>query len=85
MAGHLVDLGFVCFLSTYCFVCPILLEQVGIKQNGQITLGTQKKSIGTKYIVIITTRQDVSLIITSGYGMGEHCPYLPINNFSAPK
>ena len=36
--GHLVDIGFVCFLPRYCFVCPILLGQVGIWQNGQITL-----------------------------------------------
>ena len=36
--SHLVDLGFVCFLLTYCFVGHILLEQVGIGQNGQITL-----------------------------------------------
>ena len=33
---HVTDLGFVCFLSSYCFVCPILLGQVGIWQNGQI-------------------------------------------------
>ena len=28
VAGHLVDLGLVC-----CFVCHILLGQVGIRQN----------------------------------------------------
>ena len=26
--GHLVDLGFICFLTRYCFVCHILLGQV---------------------------------------------------------
>ena len=31
--GHLVDLG---FLPRYCFVCPILLGQVGIRQVGQM-------------------------------------------------
>ena len=38
VAVHLVDPGFVCFLPRYCFVCPFLLGQVGIRQNGQITL-----------------------------------------------
>ena len=38
LAGHLVDLGFICFLQRYCFVCPILVLQVGIRQNGQIAL-----------------------------------------------
>ena len=36
--GHLVDLGFVCFLTRYCFVCHIPLGQVEIRQNEQITL-----------------------------------------------
>ena len=27
-AGHLIDLGFVCFLERYCFVCCILLGQI---------------------------------------------------------
>ena len=36
MGDHLVDLGFVSFLLRHCFVCPILLGQVGIWQNGQI-------------------------------------------------
>ena len=40
--GHLVDLGFVCLLLRYCFVCHILPGQVGIRQNGQITLATTK-------------------------------------------
>ena len=51
LAGHLVDLGFVCFLPRYCFVCRILLGQVGIRQNGQITLATMvetTKSQSTK-------------------------------------
>ena len=51
MDGHLVDLDFVCFLPTYCFVCPILLGQVGIGQNGQITLAAMvetAKSLSTK-------------------------------------
>ena len=31
---QLSDLSFVCFLPRYCFVCSILLGQVGIRQNG---------------------------------------------------
>ena len=38
--GYLVGLGLVCFLTKYCFVCHILPGQVGIRQNGQITLAT---------------------------------------------
>ena len=51
MGGNLVDLGFVCFLTRYCFVCHILLGQVGIRQNGQITLAAmveRTKSQSTK-------------------------------------
>ena len=37
---QLSDLGFICFLPRYCFLCPILLGQVGIRQNGQGTWAT---------------------------------------------
>ena len=33
-----LDLDFICFLTRYCFVCHILLGQVEIGQNVQITL-----------------------------------------------
>ena len=48
---YLVDLGFVCFLTRYCFACSILLGMVDIRQNGQITLAAMvetTKSQSTK-------------------------------------
>ena len=46
--GHLLDLGFIWFLARYCFVCPILLGQVGIRQNGQITLAAMVEILVNK-------------------------------------
>ena len=49
--NHVIDLGFICFLQSYWFVCPIMLGQVEIWQNGQITLAAMvetNKSQSTK-------------------------------------
>ena len=48
--GHLADLGFVCFLPWYCFVCPILPGQVGVWQNGQITLAAKVETTKSQSI-----------------------------------
>ena len=56
VAGLLVYLGFECFSLSYCFVCPVLLGQVGIRQNGQITLAAMvetAKSQSTKVTVTL--------------------------------
>ena len=47
VAGHLIDLGFICFLSRHCFVCPTLLGKVGIRQDGQITLAAMAAMVET--------------------------------------
>ena len=49
VVGHLADLGFVCFLPRYCFVCPILLAQVEIRQKGQITSVTMVEATKSEY------------------------------------
>ena len=33
MEGHLADLCFIYFLSTYCFACPILFGQVNLVEG----------------------------------------------------
>ena len=45
----LYDLGFVCFLTKYSFVCHILLGQVGIRQNWKIRLPWQQWQQGQQW------------------------------------
>ena len=48
--GNPVDLGFVCYLARYCFLCSILLGQVGIRQNGQSTLAAMVETTNQKIV-----------------------------------
>ena len=58
-SNHVIDLSFVCFLTRYCFVCPILLGQVGIRQNGQITLAAMVETTTQKIAVYDVIRHIV--------------------------
>ena len=57
--GQLSDLCLVCFLQRYLFVCPILLGQVEIRQNGQMALAAMvetTKSQSTKIVYEVGDR-----------------------------
>ena len=71
VSKYIVDLGFICLLPRYCFVCPILLGQVGVGHNGQITLamvettksqatknslrGGQRRTLQPDFSVVVST------------------------------